>query len=176
MNPKGLMATVVCLAYLLGGVSLAGAAKGGGLEFPNTVTAADRSYLGLAKAGKFTLKDLNTPYVLLEVLNTNCPHCMAQAAALNKLFRLVQNSDLNSKVRFIGVVSNPPAAMEKWRQAYKVPFALVADPDWEIAQALKVTGTPTTLVLDKQGKVLLLHNGVFHDAQKVFNELKGRLK
>ena len=61
-------------------------------------------------------------------------------------------------------------------QLYKVPFALVADPEWEIASALNITGTPTTVVVDKSGKVVVLHDGVFSDANKAFKQLKAKLR
>ena len=79
-------------------------------------------------------------------------------------------------MKFIGVVSNSEAAVNSWKKAYKVPFALVPDPEWEIAGNLNITGTPTTVVVDKSGKVIVLHDGFFSDANKAFNQLKAKLK
>jgi peroxiredoxin len=148
----------------------------GNLKFSKTISEADRTYLGLKKPGEFTLQDIPANYVLIEILNSNCPHCIEQAAALNRLYRLVEGSELKDRLKFIGVVSNPEAAVNKWRTAYKVPFALVPDPEWEMAGTLNITGTPTTVVVDKGGKVIILHDGPFSDADKAFNQLKSRLK
>jgi peroxiredoxin len=101
---------------------------------------------------------------------------MEQAAALNRLYRLVEGADLKDRLRFIGVVSNSEAAVTRWKKAYKVPFALVPDPEGEIAGDFNITGTPTTVVVDKGGKVIILHDGVFSDGTKVFNQLKAKLK
>jgi peroxiredoxin len=150
--------------------------QAGNLKFVKVISEADQKYLGLKNSGPFTLKDIQSEYVCIEVLNANCPHCMEQAAALNRLYRLVEDSDLKDRLKFIGVVSNSEAAVTKWQKAYKVPFALVPDPEWEIAGDLNITGTPTTVVVDKSGKVIVLHDGVFSDAPQVFKQLKAKLK
>lgn len=95
---------------------------------------------------------------------------------MNRLYRLVEGSDLKDRLKFIGVVSNSEAAVTRWKKAYKVPFALAPDPEWVIAGKFNITGTPTTVVVDKSGKVIVLHDGVFSDATKVFDQLKAKLK
>ena len=150
--------------------------QAGNLKFAKTMAETDQRYLGLKTPGPYTLKDIQAKYVLIEVLNANCPHCVEQAGAMNRLYRLVEGSDLKDRLKFIGVVSNSEAAAAGWKQAYKVPFALAPDPEWEIAGDLNITGTPTTVVVDKSGKVIVWHDGVFNDANKAFNQLKAKLK
>ena len=48
------------------------------------------------------LDQIETPYLVLEVMRTNCPHCQKEAAAMNKFYQLVQGSDLKGKVRVSG--------------------------------------------------------------------------
>lgn len=151
-------------------------AQFGNLKFSKTISEADRAYLGLKKPGAFTLQDIQAKYVLLEILNSNCPHCMEQAPNMNRLYRLVEGSPLKERLKFIGVVNNPEAAVNKWRAAFKVPFPLVSDPDGEVGGTLNITGTPTTVVVDRNGKIIILHDGVFGDPNKAFKELKGKLK
>jgi peroxiredoxin len=148
----------------------------GNLKFPQTLTPADQAYLGLKRSGNFTLRDIGAQYVLIEIINAYCPHCMDQAPILNRLFRMVEDSNLKNRLKFIGVVSNPVSEVANWRKTYKVPFALVADPDWQLADVLAITGTPTTVVVDKSGKVIIFHDGFFADARQAFRQLKARLK
>lgn len=150
--------------------------QAGNLKFSGTIFEADQQYLGLEKPGPFTRADVPAPYLLVEVLNANCPHCMEQAPGMNKLYNLVINSELRDKLKFLGVVSNPVAALKWWKSTYKVAFPLVADPDWNMAELLKIDGTPTTVVLDRTGKVVYLEDGVFSNAGEVFKVLKSRLK
>ena len=150
--------------------------QAGNLKFGETMTPADQAYLGLKNPGKFALKDIQADYVLVEVLNANCPFCIDQAATLNRLYRLVEAS-YKDRIKFIGVVSNSAAEASDWKRDYKVPFPIVADPEWVIGNdILKITGTPTTVVLDKQGKVIILHYGLFADADKAFQGLHAQDK
>jgi peroxiredoxin len=97
---------------------------------------------------------------------------------VNRLYRLVANSDLKGKVKFIGVgESDTEATLRSFKAAYKVPFPLVPDPDWLIGvNVFHIQGTPTTVVVDKQGTILLWEVGAFKRAERVFRELKARLK
>lgn len=183
MNKKiALLFPLLGLALLLVfSGSLAAAAlkigyQAGNMKFAKVISETDQKYLGLKTPGPFTLRDVQTKYVLIEVLNANCPHCMEQAGAMNRLYRLVEGSDLKDRLKFIGVLSNSEAAVNRWKKAYKVPFALAPDPEGEIAGDLNITGTPTTVVVDKSGKVMVLHDGVFGDPNKAFNQLKAKLK
>jgi peroxiredoxin len=183
MNRKTAVSVLLsCLAIYLCPVSPSQADalkvgyRAGNLKFAEPISEADQRYLGLEKPGGFSRADVKAPYVLVEVLNANCPHCVEQAPGLNKLYNMVANSALKDKLKFIGVVSNPAPAAKRWKTAFQVPFPLVADPDWNIAEALNITGTPTTVVLDRDGKVVYLEDGAFPNAARVFNALKSRLQ
>jgi hypothetical protein len=41
----------------------------GNVKFPKPMSDEDAKYLGLEKAGEFTLKDIKAPYVLVESFN-----------------------------------------------------------------------------------------------------------
>ena len=182
IKKTALLSPLLGLAFLLVfSGSLAAAAlkvgyQSGNVKFAEVLSEADQKYLGLKNSGPFTRKDIQTEYVLIEILNANCPHCIEQAGGMNRLYRLVEGSELKDRVKFIGVVSNSEAAAAGWRKAYKVPFALVPDPEWEIAGDFNITGTPTTVVVDKSGKVIVLHDGAFSDSTQAFNQLKAKLK
>lgn len=84
MNKKIALLFPLALLLVFPG-SLAAAAlkvgyQAGNLKFVKTIPETDKKYLGLKTPGPFTLKDIQTKYVLIEVLNANCPHCLEQAA------------------------------------------------------------------------------------------------
>ena len=175
------MALAGCLAILLAMGSLSSAAppqnKMAKLKFSGTLSEADQKYLGLEKPGAFTLQDIKAPYVLIEIMRTTCPHCVAQAPALNQLYKLVAKSDLKDKVKIISVgESDNGSALKQFKAAHKVPFPLVADPDWEIGSTFTISGTPTTVLVDKSGKVLLVEEGAFDSAGAMFKKIKAKLK
>jgi peroxiredoxin len=170
-----------CLMLWLAMGSLSSAApppnKLANLKFSGTISEADQKYLGLEKPGAFTLQDIKAPYVLLEIMRTTCPHCVAQAPALNQLYKLVANSDLKDKLKIISVGETDNAStLKHFKAAHQVPFALVADPDTEIGSAFAISGTPTTVLVDKRGKVLLMEVGAFESAGQMFKIIKTKLK
>ena len=176
-----LMALAGCLTIWLamGSQSLAAPPQNriANLKFSGTLSEADRKYLGLEKPGAFTLQDIKAPYVLIEIMRTTCPHCVAQAPALNQLYKLVANSDLKDRLKFISVgESDHASGLKQFKAAHKVLFALVADPDWGIGSAFGISGTPTTVLVDKSGKVLLVENGVFDSAGALFKKIKAKIK
>ena len=103
---------------------------------------------------------------------------MDQAPVVNRLYNLVAKSDLKDKVKFIAVgESDTRSSLQRFKAAYKVPFPMVPDPDWDVGvDVFHINGTPTTVVVDKSGKVLLLEDGVFDNPALVFKKLKSRLK
>jgi peroxiredoxin len=145
--------------------------------FSGPLSEADQRYLGLEKPGPFSLRDVKAPYVVIEIMRTTCPHCLEQAPAMNQLYHLVAKSDLKDKVKFIGVgASDHESALKRFKATHKVPFPLVPDPDWDIGNVISIQGTPTTVVVDRTGKVLLMEVGTFDSAGQMFKKLKSKIK
>ena len=97
---------------------------------------------------------------------------------MNRLYNLVAKSDLKDKVKFIAVgESDNGSSLQRFKTAYKVPFPMVPDPDWDIGVDLfHISGTPTTVLVDKSGKVLLTEVGFFDNAGAMFKKIKAKLK
>ena len=98
------------------------------LKFSATLSAEDQHYLGLEKSGPFTLQDIKAAYVLIEIMRTTCPHCVAQAPALNRLYHLVANSPLKYKVKLIAVgESSYGPALKQFKATHKFlsPWCLI---------------------------------------------------
>ena len=112
-------------------------------KFSGTLSEADQKYLGLEKPGAFTLQDIKAPYVLIEIMRTTCPHCVAQVPALNQLYKLVANSDLKDRLKIISVGESDDASdLKKFKAAHKIPYPLVPDPDWEFCSACMSAAPP----------------------------------
>ncbi|MFP3866562.1 MAG: TlpA family protein disulfide reductase [Desulfobacteraceae bacterium] len=150
----------------------------GNLPFSKPLTPEDQKYLGLAQDAAFTLKEVSAPYVFLEAFSTNCSHCFAQAPKLNNLYNLVgQNPQLAEKIKFIAIGGHDNQfAVTMWRKQLKIPFPVLPDLDGSLTKKLNIPGTPTSMLLDKSGKVLWLHIGAFESAETAFNEIKSAVK
>jgi len=137
------------------------------LTFSGALSAADRSYLGLTRPGPFSLRDIQAQYVLIEIFSDTCPHCILAAPQVNRLFRLIEGErklrggdGQPALLKMMGVgFYGKRAAMEVWRIKYDLPFPLIPDPKAQVGRALDIPGTPTYVVLDRQGRVVFVHAG-----------------
>ncbi len=150
----------------------------GNIPFSAPLTPEEAQYLGLANAANFTLKDIKSPYVLIESFNTTCPHCMMQAPVLNRLFELVsQDAQLKDKVKFLSVgQGNDAMAVRMWKAFHKVPFPVLPDPERKLSKAINFSPYPVSLLVDKTGKVVWVHVGAFDKAEEALKEIKAAVK
>jgi thiol-disulfide isomerase/thioredoxin len=148
------------------------------LKFGKTMSADDQNYLGLAKPGPFSRKDIKAPYLLVEVFSTTCSHCQAGAPAMNNFFQLVsQNPSLKDKLKVIGSgFQDNEFKLMYWKQNFETRFPLVADLEGDVFRAVDAGGTPTIVVLDQDGKIVFVHEGVFRKAEDFLKEIMPSLK
>jgi thiol-disulfide isomerase/thioredoxin len=154
------------------------------LNFSGTISAADRAYLGLTKPGPFSLKDIQAPYVLVEIFSDSCPHCILAAPGVNRLFRLIEGKPkLRGKdgrpavLKMLGVgFYSKPEAMEVWRTKYNVSFPLIPDPQAVVGKALDIPGTPTYVLLDQQGRVLFVQPGELGSPRRFLQKVLSHLE
>ena len=150
----------------------------GNVKFPKPSSEADAKYLGLSKAQAFTLKEVKAPFLLVEQFNTTCPHCLAQAPIMNKLFAKVeQDAALKNKVKFVALgQGNDANAVKMWKAFQKIQFPVIADPKSTFGDALKFHPYPVSVLLNKSGKIVLVHIGTFENADEVLKEIKAKVK
>jgi thiol-disulfide isomerase/thioredoxin len=150
----------------------------GAVKFAKPISDEDAKYLGLDKAAEFTLKDIKSPYVLVEQFNTSCPHCMHQAPILNQLYNQVQqDAALKDKLKFMSVAqNNDETAVKMWKAFHKVPFAVIPDPDSGLGKALNFSPYPVSMILDKNGKILWVEIGTFESPDEALKAIKAVVK
>jgi thiol-disulfide isomerase/thioredoxin len=126
-----------------------------------SVTAAD---------GKIITSDsLKGKVVLINFWASWCPPCRAEMPSLNKLY-----NDLKDDDHFVFLFINEDERIENAKNFisknnYSIPLYFRLNVPTEI-----FSGTlPTTLVLNKQGKVVLKHEGMAsYDSESFINQLK----
>lgn len=150
----------------------------GNVQFSKPLSPEDQKYLGLSSDGPFTLSQVNAPYVLVEIFGSLCTHCMAQAPVMNKFYNLAaQDAKLAGKLKFIALgAGDNPFAVTMFRKQNKMQFPAIADQDSSISKKFDIPGTPTTVILDKTGKALLVHIGGFENPDEFLKEVKTKLK
>jgi len=124
-----------------------------------------KQYLGVDGDAGFTLNQVQSKLILLEVFSAMCPACLKNAPRVNKLYKIIsRDSDLKSSIVMMGIaVGNKEKLVKAYRKKYKVKFPVFSDPNGDIDNLLTGISTPTLLIADKSGKVLFVHGGPIDD-------------
>ena len=119
----------------------------------------------------FALTDLAGNIVVINVWGSWCAPCRLETPDLVRL----ANEDASRGVRFVGInTRDNPDAAKAFVRSFKVPYPSVKDDNGEVLLAFRdtipTTVVPTTVVIDRQGKVAARVIGPV-----TYNTLKGLL-
>jgi thiol-disulfide isomerase/thioredoxin len=113
-------------------------------ELPIPQNDTQKNYLGISGSGKFKIRQIKSPVIIIEVFSTDCRHCQNAAPKVNELYLAIQaRPDLKEKIKIIGIVNNGTNEVDLFRARYKVSFPLFPDQDSAISQQLGIKKTPT---------------------------------
>jgi thiol-disulfide isomerase/thioredoxin len=99
---------------------------------------------------RHTLEALRGRVALLYFWATWCPHCSRELpASVEKLHRELQGQGL--AIRAINI-AEPPAQVAAWVAQRRVSTPVLLDTDGVVTRAYRVTGTPTVILLDRDGR------------------------
>jgi thiol-disulfide isomerase/thioredoxin len=142
------------------------------MDVPESAEALE--YLGLKEGKTFTLSQISGKLVLVEFYSMYCPVCQRQAPRTNKLYKFIEDDPvLNKDIKVIGVgLTNKQKEIDIYRKTFRVKFPLFADPDKAIAEKTGIKDIPLTVLLDKNGKVLLSHLGVIEKMDDFIKEIR----
>ncbi|MBI4764817.1 MAG: redoxin domain-containing protein [Deltaproteobacteria bacterium] len=142
----------------------------------------DRTYLGLEGSGTFKLNQIKTRILIIEILNSYCPHCQHEAPRVNNLFRnLHERADLKDHIKIIGIgIGDSSDELNLFKEEYQVIFPLIPDQNSAIGNTFGVKGTPTFIGIrfNDQGlpDKFFFQEGGFKKAPRFLNEIIKRSK
>ncbi|MBA2690302.1 MAG: TlpA family protein disulfide reductase [Burkholderiales bacterium] len=113
---------------------------------------------------KVALESLRGKVVLVNFWATDCPGCIAEMPDLVKTHRKYQPAGLETVA--VAMSYDPPNYVLAYTQKNALPFIVSLDPTGSLSKAFKdVKLTPTTFVIDKQGRILQRVVGVLDFAK-----------
>lgn len=136
-------------------------------------TERERNYLGVNGDEKFTLDQVNSAYVLVEIAGVYCPHCHEQAPHFNTLYsRIKKNAQMARKIRMLTIAAGADASEAKFmKDRFNIPFPVVMDPDYKVFETVGEPGTPFTLVVSRDRKVVYTHLGIIANVDAFMEDL-----
>lgn len=161
-------------AFLIQGLMQVGLFKPA-IEQPKQQAIQDLSAIKFkdAKGNTLSLADLNGKVVFLNFWATWCPPCLAEMPSVNKLHQQFKN---DSEVVFILVDADSDFAKAQAymdRKGYQLPVYNVAS---SIPETLFAGSLPTTVVLDKKGRLSFKEVGAANYASDKFINFINQLK
>jgi len=144
------------------------------ISFPAPDLEKDKAYLGVNGKESFSIKDLDSQLIVLEIIGVYCPVCHVQRPHLNRLFhRINKNADLSGKIKFLAVAAGgTPMEVAYYVKESKVPYPVLQDEDFILHKKISEPLTPYTLVITRDGKIVYAHLGLIDDMDKFFVTLK----
>lgn len=117
----------------------------------------------------FEGKDVDTAKLMAEktmfvIVNSVCNLCAAEVASLSEH---KDKFTAKAKVAFVVVDPNLDRAKTKYEKFAK-EFLLLHDADYKIGESVDLNSTPSTLIVDKGGKILYKGQGFRPDMMKEY--------
>ncbi|MBW6472039.1 MAG: TlpA family protein disulfide reductase [Anaerolineaceae bacterium] len=103
------------------------------------------------------LSDYQGKYVLLNAWATWCPPCRAEMPDLNKFYQAHQNKGFEILAINAGETRDIAA---QFADTLGLGFKVVLDSDGTVLNGLGITGFPTSILIDPEGKVAMIHIGM----------------
>jgi cytochrome c biogenesis protein CcmG, thiol:disulfide interchange protein DsbE len=140
------------------------ACGGSGHDAAPSASAADTAAtfrLASLDGGEVGPADFAGKVVLVDFWATWCIPCHAQAEVLKGIY-----AELDGAVEFLAVdVGEEEARVRGFVDERPFPYPVLLDPSAEVADALGVTGLPTLMILDTEGRVSYLDSGVLGERE-----------
>lgn len=124
----------------------------------------------LIGGGKFDIEEQKGKVTLLNIWATWCPPCRAEIPDLQKLHDRYASRGFN----VVGVSVDADGAEQEVRdfvrdQAMRYPVAF--DPKGELADMFEASAIPTSVLVDREGKVLWIETGIISFDDPEINQL-----
>ena len=107
---------------------------------------------------KITMTSLRGKVVLVNFWATSCATCIKEMPQMVDTFNRYKNSGLDFVA--VAMTEDPPNYVLNYAQTRQLPFTVALDPQSTLAKAFgDVRSTPTTFLIDKQGKIIKRYVG-----------------
>ena len=184
MNLKFLMHLhFVLILAAIPSVCLAQSSENGSLlpEFTMPVPEESnyRVYLGLNESADktFSVYDIDTDILMIELFSMYCPFCQEEAPAVNELYELAEKlPETGPQFKIIGLgANNSSFEVNHFRATFDIAFPLFSDKDMALYKLLKGAGTPGFIVAKRgvDGTFSIIHqqSGGFNGAEQFLREM-----
>jgi len=124
--------------------------------------------------GEISLSQYRGQVVMINFWATWCGPCRQEMPLLESIYKKY------GKMGFVllGVNVEPdPSAAEEWLKQTPVSFPILYDTDSKVSKLYKVTGMPSSVFIDRQGRLRVLHRGYKPgDENEYLNQIRALIR
>lgn len=123
---------------------------------------------------QIALSDFKGRVVLVNFWATSCPGCITEMPKLAESYKQYQAKGF--EVIAVAMAYDPPSHVVNYAKKNGLPFPVAFDTDGTLANAFDVQVTPTSIVIDQQGKIVqrIIGEVDFTVLHALLNEKLGR--
>lgn len=171
MKPRLL---ITLAAFLLLMASPAWAERSFDFQITGERSAEQAAYLGAPEQGPFTLADVDSDYVIIQIFSMYCPFCQAEAPHMAAFFDLLKQSPLTGKLKLLAIgAGNSQYEVDYFRDKYGLTFPIFSDGDYVIHKHIGEVGTPYYFLIKRDGlKVVHEQQGRFETPEAFLKMLQ----
>ncbi len=131
-------------------------------------------YLGLKNPEPFSLSQIASRLIFVELFSVLCRDCQREAPNINKLYNYIQKDpELEKGVKLIGIgMRCDYKQLQVYKTSFNVKFPLFPDSDNAIFDKLGDPKVPFFMVINNSRKVLMTHSGPIKDLDELFRQIK----
>jgi len=147
------------------------------IKLPVPENPDERKYIGLSGKHSFTIPQVKSDTIVIEICSLYCPQCQTAAPEVNVLYQMIEEiSHLKGRVKMIGVgAGNSILEVNTFKEKHCVPFPLFPDRDFAIHKLLGEVRTPFFIVLkinkDRTCQVIHAKEGAFGEAENFLQQI-----
>ena len=158
---------------LIAGIAIAAAVGVGAYVYPGTgQAAAPESQFVLLNGSTKTTADLKGKVTLVNFWATSCTTCVAEMPEIIKTYNKYKNQGYDTLA--VAMSYDPPSYVVNFAESRKLPFQVALDNTGKIAKDWgDIQLTPTTFIVNKQGKIVKSYVGApdFAELHKLIEKL-----
>ncbi len=142
---------------------------------PAPTAPTHKAYLGLTSNQPFTLDQIKSDILLIEIFSMYCPICQREAPKVNTLYqRIAENKDKSIRLIAIGA-GNSDFETNYFKETYAIEFPLFSDGKFIIHKKVGEKGTPFFIGMNpsapKNERIFFTHTGEIKDMDQFLNKL-----